>query len=365
MKSGRNDPCPCGSGKKYKKCCLNKQPFKNIQKIFSNQSLPEPHLHIVKSVIWKNSRWRVIWNRLFPCPIKESFHEFLLRILTSTFGDKWYQNQIQLPETERHILRRWFNSYNEWKKNTQIDENKINAYSWGAMPTGPVMALHSFAYDIFCLQQVNKLPKFLVKRLKNMAEFQGARYEVAIAAIIARAGFDIVFLDNKIKTQRHCEFIAKNKYFGEEIAVEAKSRHRKGVVHEKGKIDYSSIIKGDVKNLFVDACSQGPNKIPYFIFIDLNVLPTPSTELVSKPWFADIKLIMDEYGEPSAENPDVFSALTFTNFCHYYEGDTNIVSAEDYLQIISLFPKVKIKNSLTINEIRESLHRYYRIPEEI
>jgi len=24
MKTGRNEPCPCGSGKKYKKCCLNK-----------------------------------------------------------------------------------------------------------------------------------------------------------------------------------------------------------------------------------------------------------------------------------------------------------------------------------------------------
>src|SRR5262249_37621011 len=24
MKVGRNDPCPCGSGKKYKKCCMNK-----------------------------------------------------------------------------------------------------------------------------------------------------------------------------------------------------------------------------------------------------------------------------------------------------------------------------------------------------
>ena len=24
MKIGRNAPCPCGSGKKYKKCCLNK-----------------------------------------------------------------------------------------------------------------------------------------------------------------------------------------------------------------------------------------------------------------------------------------------------------------------------------------------------
>jgi len=24
-KVGRNDPCPCGSGKKFKKCCMNKQ----------------------------------------------------------------------------------------------------------------------------------------------------------------------------------------------------------------------------------------------------------------------------------------------------------------------------------------------------
>ena len=25
MRVGRNDPCPCGSGKKFKKCCLDKQ----------------------------------------------------------------------------------------------------------------------------------------------------------------------------------------------------------------------------------------------------------------------------------------------------------------------------------------------------
>ena len=27
QKVGRNDPCPCGSGKKYKKCCLNQKPL--------------------------------------------------------------------------------------------------------------------------------------------------------------------------------------------------------------------------------------------------------------------------------------------------------------------------------------------------
>jgi hypothetical protein len=25
MKTGRNEPCPCGSGKKYKHCCLGKE----------------------------------------------------------------------------------------------------------------------------------------------------------------------------------------------------------------------------------------------------------------------------------------------------------------------------------------------------
>ena len=25
MKVGRNDPCPCGSGRKYKHCCLEKE----------------------------------------------------------------------------------------------------------------------------------------------------------------------------------------------------------------------------------------------------------------------------------------------------------------------------------------------------
>ncbi len=34
MKVGRNAPCPCGSGKKYKHCCLNKRAgFSGRQKL--------------------------------------------------------------------------------------------------------------------------------------------------------------------------------------------------------------------------------------------------------------------------------------------------------------------------------------------
>lgn len=31
-KIGRNDPCPCGSGKKYKNCCLNTGKYENLVK---------------------------------------------------------------------------------------------------------------------------------------------------------------------------------------------------------------------------------------------------------------------------------------------------------------------------------------------
>lgn len=38
VKIGRNDPCPCGSGKKYKKCCLDK-PFEPSPELLADFEL--------------------------------------------------------------------------------------------------------------------------------------------------------------------------------------------------------------------------------------------------------------------------------------------------------------------------------------
>lgn len=39
QKTGRNDPCPCGSGKKFKKCCMDKDMYDpdNIKNLYFNQ----------------------------------------------------------------------------------------------------------------------------------------------------------------------------------------------------------------------------------------------------------------------------------------------------------------------------------------
>ncbi len=40
QKVGRNDPCPCGSGKKFKKCCEMKQTRKKINAQLLSSTAP-------------------------------------------------------------------------------------------------------------------------------------------------------------------------------------------------------------------------------------------------------------------------------------------------------------------------------------
>jgi len=43
-KVGRNDPCPCGSGKKFKKCCEMKQKHKKINAQVLSSGAPKEHV---------------------------------------------------------------------------------------------------------------------------------------------------------------------------------------------------------------------------------------------------------------------------------------------------------------------------------
>jgi hypothetical protein len=42
MTTGRNDPCPCGSGKKFKKCCLAKGRAAGGQRPANVAASPQP-----------------------------------------------------------------------------------------------------------------------------------------------------------------------------------------------------------------------------------------------------------------------------------------------------------------------------------
>ena len=66
-KIGRNDICPCGSGLKYKKCCMNKKENSKIED--KEFSIPEilsllktalQDLNIVNKEV-SNITWRISW----------------------------------------------------------------------------------------------------------------------------------------------------------------------------------------------------------------------------------------------------------------------------------------------------------------
>jgi hypothetical protein len=56
--------------------------------------------------------------------------------------------------------------------------------------TGPAQELLALAYDIYCLLQGDRLDWEVRDRLRTDDRFQGARYELAVAAIFIRSGFD-------------------------------------------------------------------------------------------------------------------------------------------------------------------------------
>ena len=233
--------------------------------------IKEPHINLVNSSEFQNHKIRAVYNTIYPRPPSETFHEFIILLLNTSFGGEWHDYQNKQPNKDQHVLNIWNREFKDFIIANGSPENKTSDGTWELRPNGYVQALLSLAYDFYIVKCLNHVSDTLLKRLRNYDQFQGARYELGVMAIVARAGFSIDPLDNKEKGKKHCEFIAINKYSNLKIAFEAKSRHRKGAIHEDGSFNMESDYKADVENLIYKACNQKPADLPFIIFVDLNL----------------------------------------------------------------------------------------------
>jgi hypothetical protein len=338
----------------------------NAQSIIELQnSSVEPHLDLVSSVAWKGYRCRAVFNRVYYRPISETFHDFLISVVKWTFGKQWWKHQIKVNPNDRHIVVNWSYDLSEFQKLHTIDANKLaNGFTYEADAPGPVWALLSLGYDLFCLQAKNQLPQFLAERLRRHREFQSARYEIASAAIMARSGFEIQYLDEVKMPQKHCEFIATHKNTGIQIGVEAKSRVRPGVLHEKGNFNYLEDWKG-ILDLISRAKQQKPAGIPFFIFVDFNLPPLPSVSIDQKPWIADLKRALSELGHPSPSNPEPFTALILTNFSHHYGSMQEKSFRGESGLVLPDYSENPLPDTNIIQIVIETLNKYDQIPNEV
>ncbi len=111
-----------------------------------------------------------------------------------------------------------------------------------------------------------------MRRLQHKDQFQGARHEAFVAATCIRAGYDIDYEDESDGTTRHVEFTATHRATGQKVSVEAKSRHRPGVLGREGTSVGSELVDAGIQRLIADALRK-PASEPLVIFLDLNLPP--------------------------------------------------------------------------------------------
>ena len=68
-KTGRNEPCPCGSGKKYKKCCMQKIELQHTE---NRQWMDEEGMHFVGNGVAPSPEEQEIMTKEYQEKIRNS-----------------------------------------------------------------------------------------------------------------------------------------------------------------------------------------------------------------------------------------------------------------------------------------------------
>jgi hypothetical protein len=372
LKIGRNDPCQCGSGKKQKKCCGRPtspastaqphsppvQPF-TAQKITPAQVPPEviekarryfvEHQRKEQERISKFGHVRpeiagdfhgyklvAIGGKVMYMPSEKCkfFTDLLIAYVPQMFGRDWFEQEIAKPPNGRHPVMQW-----RVKGMTFMNaQPPLPDGTRGATPTGPLLAYLTFAYDMYVVEHNAQLDSRLLERLKQADQFQGARHELFAEATCLRAGFEIEHEDETDPSRRHAEFTATHKTTGQRVSVEAKSKHRPGVLGQAGTREADNALNLRFGKLLNDAVAKNPAH-PLVVFLDMN-MPFQVAErfLAPRPPHPFIFRTLDRMRKEHC-GKDPISLLVITNHPQHYTKDDEIAQRAHVLTVLSGVPE--------------------------
>jgi len=373
-KVGRNDSCPCGSGKKYKKCCLLspddiKKPgipievIKKFQKHQHNEAERErlygktrPILHanfkghklvfVGSQLHWaKEDKWK-------------TFQDFLLDYIKTALGSDWGNAELKKPFEERHQILKWYDAMCRFQQSQTKGEDGI----YVAVPNGAFAAYLSVAYDLYVLRHHSALQKNIIERLRHPDQFQGACYELFATATCIRAGFSVEFEDEKDGSKKHPEFIATHKGNGQKVSVEAKSKHREGVLGYPGQQDTDEGVRLRVGGLINQALKKKSTH-PLVIFVDVNVPPIVAERILGVPPPNGIAKALDQVAKGD-NGKDLFNMILFTNHPHHYGRDDEPDPKKHIVSVISQNQKIILEYPQILLDLNQAALQYGNIPAE-
>ncbi|MEI7752724.1 MAG: SEC-C metal-binding domain-containing protein, partial [Candidatus Omnitrophota bacterium] len=260
-KIGRNDKCPCGSGKKYKKCCIDNH-MENSDLKIALERMEAKRLQLEKqqglgrpiiSTLHNGYRFISIGSELHYSKSWLTFHDFLFYYIKKVFGQKWGEIELAKPESDRHPIIKWMRLAHEHMMAYEVADKEIKS----APMNGAAFALISLSYNLYLLGHNAELRDRLIERLRKNDGFEAALYETFVAAIFINAGYKIELENEDDPAGHHEEFVATDPTSDKKFSVEAK--------HRKSGKDHTFI-----RNQLYAALKK---KLRYerVVFIDLNI----------------------------------------------------------------------------------------------
>jgi SEC-C motif len=319
-KIGRNEACPCGSGLKYKKCHASSggppagraaSAVPNLQKVLeqmrASERIRQTQQGLGRPIIALKSGDRqivAVGNKVYFSDKWKTFPDFLAEYMKQKLGSDWGNAEIAKPLAERHPLMQWYDAYCKYQQATIKTPGEV----CNANVTGIVACYLGLAYSLYLLDHNVEIQERLLGRLKDPANFQGAFYELFVANVLIRAGFQLTLEDEGDGTSKHCEFAAVSRETGKKYWVEAKMGSVAGVL---GKTQRDG--GGDRKFLgrlipHLNNALAKPAADERLIFIDLNVEPRFDRD--NKPTWGDSAVKRIERYEAN-ELPESASAYLF------------------------------------------------------
>ena len=127
-KIGRNDPCPCGSGKKYKKCCGFSQqpsniPIEVMKQIKKNKERVRKYGHVRPgiSLNFHDYKMVAVGNQVHYCKKWKTFHDFLFDYIKNCLGQEWGKEELKKNISEMHPILQWYKEVCEFQKTNFIN----------------------------------------------------------------------------------------------------------------------------------------------------------------------------------------------------------------------------------------------------
>jgi hypothetical protein len=289
------------------------------------------------------------------------FSDFLRDYVMTVLGKEWFDAEHVKKEDESHQVLQWRREAFRFM-NAQPADPEGN---YSAVPNGFLAAYLTLAYDLYTVADNGRLDEFLVQRLRSRDQFQGARHELFAEATCLRAGYTIQKEDERNRTRRHAEFTAQHRATGQLISVEAKSRHRSGILGRPGDPPLPTKFSLRFGELLNDALAKKPQH-PLVVFIDTNLPPRIADRIYgfedrahpapSRIMNALLDRVRKEHG-----GIDPYAQLIFTNHPHHYANADEIDPRRHLVSVISQALGDAV-NRAALMDIHNAANLYGNIP---